>query len=130
MNGRSPRGARLLGRAGQVKNIKKFILTIRLKSFGFISAYCLRGKEKSTKMNKTMRNEPNLGQSQIAYNGSCDKQLRRKNEIRHLFKTNPNEPNLVPSAVEGSIKMASQIFVLKDIYGIITSFMYFLRRRI
>jgi hypothetical protein len=32
-------------------------------------------EEKSTKMNKIMRNEPNLGQSQIAYNVSNNKEL-------------------------------------------------------
>jgi hypothetical protein len=44
-------------------------------------------------MNKIMRNEPNLGQSQIILNGSINNGLRRKNEIGHLVKTNPNEPN-------------------------------------
>ena len=42
-----------------------------------------------------MQNEPNLGQSQIVYNGSINKQLQRKNEIGHLVKTNPNEAKFI-----------------------------------
>ena len=40
-----------------------------------------------------MRNEPNLGQSQIVINGGISNELRRKNQIGHLVKTNPNEAN-------------------------------------
>jgi len=44
-------------------------------------------------MNKIMRNEPNLGQSQIVLNLNENNKLQRKNEIGHLVKTNPNEAN-------------------------------------
>ena len=46
-----------------------------------------------------MRNEPNLGQSQIVLNHSKNNGLQRKNEIGHLVKTNPNKANFEEQAV-------------------------------
>jgi hypothetical protein len=51
-----------------------------------------------------MRNKANFRKSQIVYNRSFDNELQRKSSCGHLVKTNPNKANLVPSAVEGSIK--------------------------
>ncbi len=63
-------------------------------------------------MNKNMRNEPNLGQSQIVYNSSCDKQLQRNNGIGHLVKTNPNEPNFPAPNLPNKILIARQLSVI------------------
>jgi hypothetical protein len=50
-------------------------------------------------MKLIMRNEPNLGQSQIVYNPNLNNGLQRKIDIGHLVKTNPNEPKFTRHSV-------------------------------
>jgi hypothetical protein len=73
-------------------------------SFGGTEAMivCLERKNQSKHINYAKQSQ--FSKKSSIYNPNSNNELQRKNEIGHLVKTNPNEPNLVPSAVEGSIK--------------------------
>jgi hypothetical protein len=64
---------------------------------------------KPTKKRVNYAKQSQFPKSQIIYNRNSNNQLQRKIDNGHLVKTNPNKANLVPSAVEGSIKTTTHL---------------------